>query len=96
MTVKYRKPIPVGYSIRANQWYAIGSSIRGNTLTTAKVGNASLLVIRGKAGGLRVMPRFCPHLGADLAKGKAHGDGVVCPFHGLRFPNANPLLQARP
>lgn len=36
-------------------------------------------------GSYRVAARKCPHMGANLAKGKLDGNSVVCPFHTAKF-----------
>jgi nitrite reductase/ring-hydroxylating ferredoxin subunit len=43
-------------------------------------------ILLAKAGGVfYAVQEHCPHLGANLAKGKLDGTIVTCPLHGSQF-----------
>ena len=45
-----------------------------------------LVVYRTNSGKAAVSDAFCPHLGANFARGgKIIGEEIQCPFHGFRF-----------
>jgi phthalate 4,5-dioxygenase len=45
----------------------------------------NFVLFRNAQGGFGLLDRDCPHRGADLAYGRAEGDGLRCPFHGWKF-----------
>lgn len=40
-----------------------------------------LVMYRTESGAVRVVDRFCPHMGASLQTGHVKGERIVCPFH---------------
>ncbi|HET6613709.1 MAG TPA: DUF5914 domain-containing protein [Kofleriaceae bacterium] len=66
-------------------WMAIDASRRlKNQPLRYQVAGEQVVVWRGD-GGIFAGPDTCPHMGASLADGCIDGDGVVCPWHGLRL-----------
>ncbi|MGD9618534.1 MAG: DUF5914 domain-containing protein [Mycolicibacterium sp.] len=49
------------------------------------VAGVPIVAWRAADGALRVAPRACPHLGADLATAPVECGALVCPWHGLRL-----------
>ena len=45
----------------------------------------NFVLFRNAQGEFGLLDRDCPHRGADLAYGRAEGDGLRCPFHGWKF-----------
>lgn len=64
--------------------FAASSQIAAKAWGTT-VGGVQLVAWRAADGGLRVAPRACPHLGADLATAPVECGTLVCPWHGLRL-----------
>ena len=68
-------------------WYAVATSRelrRGRVLGLHRFGR-HIAVFRTESGRAAILDGHCPHLGADLGRGKVAGEHVVCPFHQLRF-----------
>jgi phenylpropionate dioxygenase-like ring-hydroxylating dioxygenase large terminal subunit len=64
-------------------WYAVGRSAdfaRG-TIRSVSVGKESLVLYRDLSGAMRAVERACPHLGADLGRGRVVEKGLQCIFH---------------
>lgn len=69
----------------AQYWYPIARSEDiGEAPTPAKLLDEALVAFRVK-GTLVVARDVCPHRGVPLSLGHHDGEGVVCPYHGLRF-----------
>jgi glycine betaine catabolism A len=63
---------------------------------TLKVGDQSLLVVRGEDGKARAFHNTCRHRGAALcgeSAGRFPAGGIVCPYHSWRYSFAGKLLQ---
>lgn len=69
----------------SGNWYVLASSRdvpRGRPVGRTVAG-VELVVWRNPAGGLRVAPGACPHLGAPLREAALCGGRLVCRWHGL-------------
>ncbi|OBH86513.1 2Fe-2S ferredoxin [Mycobacterium scrofulaceum] len=66
-------------------WFAFAGStdVRCGRPFGARVAGVDIVAWRDEAGRLRIGPRSCPHLGADLATGRVHGGTLICRWHGL-------------
>jgi uncharacterized protein DUF5914/Rieske 2Fe-2S protein len=66
-------------------WYAFAASrdVRPGRPFGARVAGVEVVAWRDGLRRLRVGPRSCPHLGADLATGAVHDGTLVCRWHGL-------------
>ena len=64
-------------------WYAVGSArrIQRGGIERVWIGTRDLVVYRDLSGALHAVERSCPHLGADLTKGKVIEKGLQCAFH---------------
>jgi phenylpropionate dioxygenase-like ring-hydroxylating dioxygenase large terminal subunit len=59
-------------------------------MTSARIDDMDLVVIRNRSGAISVWEARCPHSGASLADGRLSrsGDRLRCPFHGWEFSTA--------
>ncbi|WP_156689247.1 DUF5914 domain-containing protein [Mycobacterium sp. Marseille-P9652] len=66
-------------------WYAFAASrdVRPGRPFGARVAGVEVVAWRDDLHRLRVGPRSCPHLGADLATGAVCDGALVCRWHGL-------------
>jgi len=70
----------------SGNWYVFAASdVIRNRPVGSVVAGLELVAWRGAGGTLHVGPGACPHLGAELAKGKIDCGALVCPWHGLRL-----------
>lgn len=76
---------PADWLRLAQHWHAVAlSSEVGEAPFKATLLDEPLVLYR--SGGELVVARdVCPHRGVPLSLGTADGQGVVCPYHGLRF-----------
>jgi nitrite reductase/ring-hydroxylating ferredoxin subunit len=66
-------------------WYvfAASSDVRTGRPYGTMVAGVELVAWRDQRGALRVGPRSCPHLGADLATAAVRNGTLICRWHGL-------------
>jgi nitrite reductase/ring-hydroxylating ferredoxin subunit len=66
-------------------WYVFGASsdVRGGRPYGTRVAGVELVAWRDQHARLRVGPRSCPHLGADLATAAVQDGRLICRWHGL-------------
>jgi nitrite reductase/ring-hydroxylating ferredoxin subunit len=66
-------------------WYAFAATreVRAQKPFGARVAGVEVVAWRDRRHRLRVGPRSCPHLGADLATGTVHDGTLMCRWHGL-------------
>jgi hypothetical protein len=66
-------------------WYAFAASraVRAGRPFGTQVAGIELVAWRDQHAQLRVGPRSCPHLGADLATAVVHRGALICRWHGL-------------
>ncbi|MFT4020226.1 MAG: aromatic ring-hydroxylating dioxygenase subunit alpha [Acinetobacter sp.] len=69
----------------ANYWYPIARSIDVQQQPIKATLLDEPLVIYRVDGAVVVARDVCPHRGVPLSLGQHDGQGVVCPYHGLRF-----------
>ena len=73
------------WRILAAHWYPIAQSAAvGQEPIKAMLLDEPLVLYR-MGEELVVARDVCPHRGVPLSMGKSDGQGVVCPYHGLRF-----------
>lgn len=85
------KPAIIEAALRRSQrratgnWYVLGASrdIRADRPFGTTIGGIELVAWRDGDGILRVGPRSCPHMGADLATGVIDDGALICRWHGL-------------
>lgn len=51
----------------------------------ASIAARKCIVWRTRSGAVAVTDRFCPHMGATLAKGFVRDERLLCPFHAWEF-----------
>ena len=70
-------------------WYAFAhdEELKPGGVMGFEIDGEELVAFRSakNPGEVGVLDRHCPHLGADLAGGKVHGDCLECPFHKWQF-----------
>jgi nitrite reductase/ring-hydroxylating ferredoxin subunit len=66
-------------------WYTFAASrdVRPGRPLGTRVAGVELVAWRDQHGRLRVGPRSCPHLGADLATASVDRGALICRWHGL-------------
>lgn len=74
------KPLPERY---ARGWHCLGkASSFGCEPTALNYFGSKWVAFRGEESGeLFVVGSYCPHMGADLSRGKVCGNSLRCPFH---------------
>jgi len=79
-------------------WYvfAASSDVRCGRPLGAQVAGVEVVAWRDRQRRLRVGPRSCPHLGADLATGAVQDDVLVCRWHGLALDGTQRQLGWSP
>ncbi len=76
---------PQDWAILAARWYPIALTREiENGPVAARLLDERLVVYR-QGGEVVVAHELCPHRGVPLSMGKYDGEGVVCPYHGLRY-----------
>jgi Domain of unknown function (DUF5914)/Rieske [2Fe-2S] domain len=90
-TYREAQPSIIDAALRRSQsrptgnWYAFAASrsIRPGRPFGSAVAGTEIVAWRDQQDHLRVGPRSCPHLGADLATGTVHRGSLICRWHGL-------------
>lgn len=77
--------IETDWRILAAHWYPIAQTIGVGAEPVKAMLLDEALVIYRMDEELVVARDVCPHRGVPLSMGKSDGQGVVCPYHGLRF-----------
>lgn len=92
-TYREAQPSIINAALRRSQqrptgnWFVFAASrdIRADRPYGARVAGFDLVAWRDRQQRLRVGPRACPHLGADLATGIVQRGALICRWHGLTF-----------
>ena len=73
--------------VHTQSWYVVckSSEIKINQARTFPLLGRKIVVYRSTGGLVRTLDARCPHLGADLGKGKVAGDNIQCAFHHWEF-----------
>lgn len=90
-TYREAKPAIIDAALERSQrrptgnWYAFAASrdVRAARPLGTRVAGIEVVAWRDQDNRLRVGPRSCPHLGADLATATVHCGALVCRWHGL-------------
>jgi nitrite reductase/ring-hydroxylating ferredoxin subunit len=72
---------------RPTGWYAVGfsSDLRLGRVHSRGLFGQRFATFRTAAGVPVVLHSVCPHLGADLSRGRVCGERLVCPFHRFEY-----------
>ncbi|WP_431956752.1 aromatic ring-hydroxylating oxygenase subunit alpha [Nocardia lijiangensis] len=74
-------PYPIGWF-----WVADLRDLKPGTVRRARLMDGEVVVYRTRAGSVRAVRPYCPHLGAHLGVGgTVSGENLVCPFHLFEF-----------
>jgi phenylpropionate dioxygenase-like ring-hydroxylating dioxygenase large terminal subunit len=76
-------------------WYPVIASKKLKKLKSFsfKLGSQRLVVFRGEDNVVRALDAFCPHMGADLSRGKIEGKSIRCYFHRWKFAEDGQLIE---
>ena len=68
-------------------WYPVARSeeLPEKEIVGQEFLDGRVILYRDSAGRARVMSAYCPHMGADLARGEVLGDEVRCAFHHWQY-----------
>ena len=77
-------------------WYPVArsSDLKPGQHTLLRLFDQDWLLFRTTQGEFGLTVRQCPHMGADLARGKVVGDSLECPLHGYRFDTGGHCVNA--
>jgi nitrite reductase/ring-hydroxylating ferredoxin subunit len=66
-----------------NSWYPIclSKEIKQNKKYCYEIAGKKIILFRNNENCIKVIPRYCPHMGVDLDYGKLNNNCIVCPFH---------------
>jgi nitrite reductase/ring-hydroxylating ferredoxin subunit len=92
-TYSEAEPAVIEAALRRSQrratgnWYVFGASrdVRSDRPYGTTIGGIEMVAWRDPGQHLRVGPRSCPHLGADLATAALHDGALICRWHGLKL-----------
>ncbi len=79
-------------------WYVLGKSsqVKINKPKNFQVLGRNLVCWRDENNSLHLLDSRCPHLGADLGKGRVVTGNIVCPYHKWQFsPTGNCVFAPR-
>ncbi|XP_018052830.1 PREDICTED: cholesterol 7-desaturase-like [Atta colombica] len=71
-----------------NGWFALleSSQIKNGQVKHVSALGENFAVFRTERGVINILDAYCPHLGANMAKGgRVKGDCLECPFHSWTF-----------
>lgn len=66
-------------------WFRVAFSDEVRALHAVNYLGSKILLFRDENGIIRATGATCPHLGADLSRGRLVDGAVECPFHGWKF-----------
>jgi nitrite reductase/ring-hydroxylating ferredoxin subunit len=80
-------PHPATFARYPQSWYFVCTSaaLRPGAVKAVRLCGRRLAVFRGRDGRTGALGARCPHLGADLARGRVTGGRLECPYHHFRF-----------
>ncbi len=79
-------------------WYVLGKSsqVKINKPRNFQVLGRNLVCWRDESNSLHLLDSRCPHLGADLGKGRVVTGNIECPYHKWQFsPKGNCVFAPR-
>lgn len=96
MTESPSRNISVDLLDYPQSWYPVArsSDLKPGQHTLLRLFDRDWLLFRTGKGEFGLTVRQCPHMGADLARGKVVGDCLECPLHGYRFDTGGNCVNA--
>ena len=70
-----------------SDWYCLGSAddYRDGKPHAVRAFDTDLVAFSDRAGVIHLLDSRCPHMGADLSRGRVVGDNIDCPAHLWRW-----------
>lgn len=70
-----------------NGWFGLAFSdqVKPGTVYTSQFMGKDIVLYRTRAGTLRAVNPYCPHMGAHLGLGKVEGEKLVCAYHAFSY-----------
>ena len=71
----------------ARGWHCLGlaKDFKDGKPHLVEAFGTKIVVFQGESGALSAINAYCPHMGADLSRGRVEGDSLACPFHDWRW-----------
>lgn len=68
-------------------WYLAlpSQKLRPGQVVPVECAGVPMTMFRGQSGKVAALPRHCPHMGGNLARGHVVGDCLQCPLHHWQF-----------
>jgi 3-ketosteroid 9alpha-monooxygenase subunit A len=82
MTIPVKQIHDEKYYRFARGWHCLGLSRHfGEEPVSLDYFGTRLVAYRGADYAVHILDAYCPHMGADMARGTVNGNSLVCPFH---------------
>ena len=62
---------------------------------TYRLGDQSVIIVRGEGNELRAFHNVCQHRGRELLEGAGNAKAIVCPYHGWTYHTDGSVIHAR-
>jgi nitrite reductase/ring-hydroxylating ferredoxin subunit len=96
VVTELRQPLAQGEDGLFHQsWYPVcfSNEVECGSVIGRDFLDGRIVVFRGANGKVSVTSAYCPHLGADLARGSVVGDAIQCAFHHWRYDCAGKCIR---